>query len=407
MEQNNYDFPDDEVISSLTDEMNEQDFMAGVFPEVQLQPGFKVEPKPAGAAEDEAPKHTIADKVANLIMRFVFIKRPSVYLLLGMWAVGTYLHEDFDFFGYLFAYSAEPQSGKSRLLEVLDLLVRNSTGLLVSPSQAILFRVVGHTQLLDEVDSWTNAEDLRGILNACFKKGGSVPRVDKRGDNGFEPRFFKAYCPRALAGIGSHILTSATRDRTFMLRMERRTDDEVTERFRSSKAKEETLPIRAEIEAWARENREAVQKLYDEEEFAYLESFSDRTIDIASPLAAITEVMFKGSPQLEMVRRALADALEETRGEVQQSDDQPIFRDLLRLAEGQDEPLQGTSTELAEKCGMETNEVCLITQALRKHGFKTKSVRKQGEGDPRKRYELSKQRLAEILERYGGSKEPA
>jgi hypothetical protein len=48
-------------------------------------------------------------------------------------------------------------------------------GILVSPSEAVLFRTSeGQTQLLDEVDGWTNRDELRNILKAGYHVGGKV-----------------------------------------------------------------------------------------------------------------------------------------------------------------------------------------------------------------------------------------
>jgi len=93
----------------------------------------------------------------------------------ALWVVSTYLHGEFEYTGYLFPYSAGPQSGKSRLLEVLDLLVLNSSGILISPTEAVLFHTAsGGTQLLDEVDSWSDRDTLRSVLNAGFRRGNTV-----------------------------------------------------------------------------------------------------------------------------------------------------------------------------------------------------------------------------------------
>src|SRR5580698_78792 len=69
----------------------------------------------------QAPS-TIIEKVEQFVRRFVFFKDDSLYRLVALWIVATHLHSAFEYTGYLFAYSARPQSGKSRLLEVLDLL---------------------------------------------------------------------------------------------------------------------------------------------------------------------------------------------------------------------------------------------------------------------------------------------
>lgn len=358
----------------------------------------KGEPQPK-AIKDQGHGATLVDRVAQFIGRFVFLKEQSIYLLLALWVIGTYLYEDFDFYGYIFAYSPEPQSGKTRLLEVLGLLVHKPTELLVSPTPAILFRVGGQTQLLDDIDSWTNPDDLRGVLNAGFKKGGTVPRTEKTGDNGFEPKMFSAYCPRALDGIGTNMLSSATRDRTFMVNMERRKVDERGEKFKVRKVAPQAAPIKKDLETWASQNRQAIRDLYDkDEDFGYLESFSERTADVASPLAAILEVMFKGTGRLQEARSTFMQALGVTRGEVQQSDDVAILAGLLERMTS--DPLVGNSKELAELIGMDEPYAARVSQALRRHGFKAKSIRVDG-NDPLKRYELPKSKLKEIVERYG------
>ena len=85
----------------------------------------------ADTSHQVALEPTIIDHVAQFVERFVFIRDKALYLLIALWVLATYLHEKFEYTGYLFAHSPEPQSGKSRLLEVLDLLVSKSSGVLV------------------------------------------------------------------------------------------------------------------------------------------------------------------------------------------------------------------------------------------------------------------------------------
>src|ERR1700675_1453963 len=145
----------------------------------------------------------LVDRIAQFIERFVFIKDKQIYRLLALWVIQTHFYKDFEYTGYIFAHSPEPGSGKSRLLEVLDLLVGKSSGLLYKPTDAILFRTAdGVTQLLDEVDSWTNGDSLRGILNAGFHLGGIVQRNEQQRNGKWKPVSFPVYAPRAMAGIG-------------------------------------------------------------------------------------------------------------------------------------------------------------------------------------------------------------
>jgi hypothetical protein len=145
---------------------------------------------------------TIVDTIAGFVRRFVFLQDRTHYTLIAAWILASHLHKKFEYLGYLFAYSPERQSGKTTLLELLNLLVCESTGLQISPTEAVMFRAAeGHTHLLDEVDSWKNKDDLKDVLNAGFKKGGVVTRCDKS-KSGFKPTAYPVFAPRALAGIG-------------------------------------------------------------------------------------------------------------------------------------------------------------------------------------------------------------
>jgi len=82
---------------------------------------------------------TIIDRVAVFLERFVFLKNKSLYSLIALWVVATYIVEIFEYIAYIFAYSAKPQSGKSRLLEVLHQLVFNSVVCAVSRPSSLYY----------------------------------------------------------------------------------------------------------------------------------------------------------------------------------------------------------------------------------------------------------------------------
>ncbi|MBI4480154.1 MAG: hypothetical protein HY651_09045 [Acidobacteria bacterium] len=176
---------------------------------------------------------TVIDHVAEFIERFVFLPDRRLYGLIAPWIVGTHLKSSLEYYGYLFIYSPERRCGKSRLLEVLQELTWNSSGVLVSPSPAALFRTASSmTQLLDEVDGWTNKDELRSLLNAGFHEGGLIPRADTpTPGGGYTVKAYDAYGPKALAGIGLRILDETTRDRTFIVQMVRQKPNERRERF--------------------------------------------------------------------------------------------------------------------------------------------------------------------------------
>lgn len=349
----------------------------------------------------DAQAKTIMEIVSQFIDRFILLPTPDLYVLVSAWILATHLHQHFDYLGYLLAYSPEKESGKTTLLKVLDLVVFQSTGLQVSPTPAVLFRTAeNHTQLLDEVDSWTNDADLKDILNAGYEQGGAVTRCD-RNTNGFKVNKFPVFAPRALAGIGYNKLHQTTLDRTFAIAMIRQMKTEKREHLRPRKIGEGAARIKKLIEQWAAESKENVVRAYEESAFDYLNCFSDRTMDIAEPLAAIVEVVYGKHSGLAQARESLVSAIAATRREQHTpSENHKLLLHLLKLAETED-PLVGSPTELAAQCAnldpSPTHHT--VSHVLRNYGFASTSQR-TGTGMPRYCYTLRKDRLQELVERW-------
>ncbi len=338
--------------------------------------------------------NSLVDKIAQFIERFVFIKEKAIYTLLALWVIGTYLHEEFEYLGYLFAHSPEPQTGKSRLLEVLDLVVFNSSGILVSPTESVLFRTAHkHTQLLDEIDSWTNRDSGRAVLNAGFQSRGIVSRM-RETNSGYVVENFPVYAPRALAGIGQRVLDQTTRDRTFSIEMVRQKPEERRERFRLRQVKPEAEALRTEVEQWAQQHALEVREVYDQVDFPYLEHFRDRTIDVAQPLAAIAEV---ACPE---AISELVEAVALTRNESEPFENGRVLLELARLARAEN-PLVGNASELAARSNgvVEGLDQYKMGRILHLYGFETKGIRRDGE--VRWRYVLPSEKLEELVERLG------
>jgi hypothetical protein len=389
----NREIPVDEflrLINAVEDAQDESDSH-----EEELNTAVAIEPQTA----QEQGRGNIIKLIADFVRRFVFLKDECLYVLTGTWILATYLYKEFECMGYLFAYSPERQSGKTKLLDVLDMIVYESTGVQVSPSEAVLFRTAeNHTQLLDEVDSWKNNEHLREVLNAGYRKGGAVTRCDKT-RNGFEPKPYPVYAPRALAGIGLRILDSTTLDRTFAIEMARQRKSEKRERLLPRVVRREVEGIKKTIQKWVDQNRDNVAEMYAQGKFPDLEPFSDRTIEITEPLAAILDVACEGA-ELSRCRGLLLQAIALTRREQQSaSQDHQLLKHLLELAREND-PLVGNASEIAAMCGnLEGGSTEYdVSRVLRKYGFKSKSIRLNGA--PLRRYRLMRTALEELVERW-------
>ena len=237
------------------------------------------------AAPENDDLESILDAVLGLLTRFVVFPDEDSASVVALWTCYTWVYDHFDFAPYLAVTSAEKRSGKTRLLDVLDLLVRKPWRCVV-PSEAVTFRRIERdhpTILMDEVDcifnmKSTNYEGLRALLNAGFRRGTPVSRcVGEK----LELKDFEVFCPKALAGIG--VLPPTVGDRSVVIRMRRRTGGEPVARFRERVVGSEFTSLRERLEAWA----PSVDLSNDTPLLPH--ELDDRAQDVWEPLLAVAE----------------------------------------------------------------------------------------------------------------------
>ena len=260
------------------------------------------------AAPRETPGGDLAillNDICRMINKYVILT-PQQTDVIALWVVHTWTFEATDTTPYLWISSPEKRSGKTRLLETLEQLVREPwfTG---QTSSAALFRKIDRdkpTLLFDEVDAMFKGkkeldDDLRGLLNQGHRKwGSSVARVSQSGN--FEIQTFSVYCPKAIAGIGN-FLPDTVADRSIRIELKRKAKPEPVARFRHRNVLEESEPIRSSLEAWADYNTEAVAQAIEAAP-DLPDTLSDRAADGWEPLVAIAELA--GSEWSQRARRA-------------------------------------------------------------------------------------------------------
>jgi Protein of unknown function (DUF3631) len=207
----------------------------------------------------------------------------------ALWTAHTHAFEAAETSPRFAPLSAEPQSGKTKFLEVLKLLVRAPL-FAVNISEAALFRVIEArrpTILHDEIDAvfgpkTRDREDLRAMLNAGYERGATVERCVGEGSK-LAVKSFPVFAPVAMAGIGKLPETVALR--TIVVRMKRRAPDEQVEKLRRRQVAPEADALRAQLVVWAAANlttlADAEPEMPDE--------LDDRAADIWEPLVAIAD----------------------------------------------------------------------------------------------------------------------
>lgn len=247
----------------------------------------------------------LLDDLDRLLVRFVAFPSDHDRHAVAAWCLHTWTLDAFDSTPRLALLSPEKGSGKTRTLEVLELVVPNPKNT-VNMSAAVLFRLVGAddpvTLLMDEADTvlgWKVArdnEDIRGLVNAGHRRGASAFRM--RMEGGATVEEFPAYAPVALAGIGD--LPDTIMDRAIVVAMKRRAPSERVESFRRRLVDPQTANLRESIEAWASGAVDPLITVIDAITLPH--GVEDRAADVWEPLVAIGDLA--GEPWSSRLRGA-------------------------------------------------------------------------------------------------------
>ncbi len=231
----------------------------------------------------------LLDDVRLFIGRFCVMPDEHALMAVTLWAAHAHMIEHFHTSPRLALLSPEPESGKTRVLEVLDLLVPDSL-FSVNASPASIFRTLAVRQitlLFDEVDAiWRNRgkddnrEDLRALLNAGYKRGATIPRCvgpQHSVEN------FPVYSAVALAGLGD--LPDTIMSRSVIIRMRRRAPHEPIASFRSREQEGPGRELRNRLASWAERVGERVGAAWPQ----LPEGIVDRPAEVWEPLIAVAD----------------------------------------------------------------------------------------------------------------------
>ena len=142
------------------------------------------------------------DMIISILKKYCDLDE-KYYSLIALWIIGTYMHNQFPSFPYLF-FNAAKGSGKSRLLKLISFLSKDGR-MLNSLTEAVLFRTTGMLGI-DEFEqlNWKGKENLVELLNSSYKKGTKVCRMKKvksiSGESQ-EVEEFDVYRPLCMANI--------------------------------------------------------------------------------------------------------------------------------------------------------------------------------------------------------------
>lgn len=173
----------------------------------------------------------VYDLIDRVIRQYCDL-REDYYNLLVLWVIGTWMHDKFPSFPFLF-FNAMKGSGKSRLLKLLASMSKNGK-VMANMSEAVLFRTAQNSSIfIDEFEGVAkkNSNTLRELLNAAYKQGTYVERAFKhksmkpdekgvmRERDEISIESFNVYCPIAMCNI--YGMESVLSDRCITLIIEK------------------------------------------------------------------------------------------------------------------------------------------------------------------------------------------
>lgn len=233
----------------------------------------------------------LAGRVIGFVRKFLVLPNEYYELIYAVWLIHTWLIDAAHTTPYLYFWSKDPASGKTRALDVAGVLACNPHrgDDMTAP---IMFKLIerhgGHITLeIDETDTiWSGSRNewKRRTLNTGYKRGGCAYREEAR-----EVKEFSTFCPKILAGLNNGFMPRTILDRCIQFPMEKKSTSVRVERFIERRVKQ------------TREYKALTDAIYTFREEAYVDvvamqpdpipGLSDRQNEIIEPLMAIAQVL--------------------------------------------------------------------------------------------------------------------
>jgi putative DNA primase/helicase len=237
---------------------------------------------------DEVDGAALLDELAEVCLRHVVMPEPAAHAV-ALWILHTFVFSVVLITPRLLFKSPQKRSGKTTLLTLVGAMASRAL-MSANISASAVFRTIEEAQptlLIDEADTFLpDNEELRGVLNAGFMRGGQAIRTV--GED-HEPRVFSCWCPVAIATIKK--LPDTIEDRAVAITLKRRRKDEKVTRLRLDRLAS-LAPLASKAQRWANDNVAAIEAADPE----IPNQLNDRAADCWRVLLAIADRIGKHWP---------------------------------------------------------------------------------------------------------------
>lgn len=235
---------------------------------------------------------SLLDDVQTFLERFIAYPSPQAAVAHTLWIAHAHVVSSFDNTPRLAFLSPEPGSGKSRCMELTEVLTPRPV-LNVNATVAYIFRKISDeaglpTLLMDEIDAVFSGgkgdgnEDLRGLLNSGVRKGATAGRAAIRGKE-IVTEEWPSFCAVALAGLNQ--LPDTLMTRSIVVNMKRRMPGQTVEPYRRRVNATEAGQLAERIATFGQDIAAELVDAWPE----LPEGIQDRNADVWEPILAIAD----------------------------------------------------------------------------------------------------------------------
>lgn len=229
----------------------------------------------------------LLDAVRAFLANYIWLGDDERLDTVALWTVHTWAMEHFTTTPRLCLFSGDEGSGKTVVLEVLEVLTRAPM-----PFATITFNAfkrsltVRPTVLFDEVDNYWNDDpdnELLKLLNSGYKASGKW--IICVGPN-HTPTEFPCFAPVAMAGLDNGQMPNTLKSRSIIIRLKKKRASEHVEPLFQEDAREDAEPLIEAMKVWVAQNGDAL-KVSRATRPPLPEGVGNREAEIWWPLASI------------------------------------------------------------------------------------------------------------------------
>jgi len=225
----------------------------------------------------------LLDEIKGTIERFC-VMSPDASAAISLWVAFAWGHQAFSVSPLLNLTSPTKRCGKSTVLRLVSKLAPRPL-VAANISMPALFRTIEMytpTLLIDEVDVFLKWDDqIQGLLNAGHELDTAFC-IRCEGES-LEPKPFRIWGPKVIAGIGKR--KDTLEDRSITIELRRKTKEEKVERLVAG-ALEPSATLRQKLARWSEDNLDILKSADPK----IPEQLNDRACDNWRGLLAIADL---------------------------------------------------------------------------------------------------------------------